>query len=176
MNNTKFENIWRDFEWVLNDMRDGMVFLEGYLLKIKTEDLINHLRSIDKAINPESFQNPTWANKTTEKDWNKIYSPEEYVRLFKNGDILTLHFNYKKKIESDTLEIKLMFAGAHLEVVCYRDPILNSANPKQAIKAFIIHCEQLLSLFEGDSLFIGPDTLSYPDNAQNYPKEWIKIK
>ena len=61
------------------------------------------------------------------------------------------------------------------EIICYRTPILSSHNPKYAIKASITEFIRLKDLFGGGSLFIGPDTLKYPENNETYPSEWIKI-
>ena len=61
------------------------------------------------------------------------------------------------------------------EIICYRDTILSCHDPKYAIKAAIAEFIRLKDLFGGGSLFIGPDTLNYPENDDTYPSEWIKI-
>ena len=109
-------------------------------------------------------------------DW----SARQYVDFFRSGRITTLCLSYRLVTDHITLEQMLMFdrddVSTTLEIICYREPILESRDPKEAIRTAIQGFRQLKSLFEGDALFVGPDNLDYPTSSTEYPAHWLKVE
>ncbi len=175
-----FEQIWPEFKWVIDEMKDGMCFFEGYIPTIGQEDLSKKLQKLIDASVTYTFMYSVWSNDTTESEWEKEYTLSEYIGFFSINKILLLHFNFEKKIDDIVINLKLIFEKENgilktLEIICYREPILGSGNPKKAVEVAINELRYLRQLFEGDSLFIGPDTLNYPKNKNEHLKEWLKI-
>lgn len=173
----EFDEIWPLFDWVLDEMRSGMGFFEGYLPTIRS-DLLPPLTTLIDRSQSHDFTTSTWSNDTTETGGNTDYSVPEFIEFFRSGDIVMLDFDYT--VQTRALELRLMFekddTGTALEIICYREPILGSDNPKEAVATAISEFRYLRRLFQGDALFIGPDTLDYPESATEYPKVWLRIE
>ncbi len=174
-----FDDIWQEFSYIIEEMQDGMCFFEGYILDNSQSNFRDSLLKLSNLSKGMSFDYSSWANDTTEEDWNKIYSIEEYIHFFDNGKITTLCPEYQMVLKDITLHFKLLIDNwrerLNIEIICYRAPILDSTNPKLAVKTAIEEFWKLKELFEGKALFVGPDTLDYPINDKIYPEEWIKI-
>lgn len=174
-----FDDIWEEFNYIIEEMQDGMCFFEGYILDNSRSNLRKSLLKLNNLSNGMDFVYSNWANDTTEEDWNKIYSVEEYIHFFENDKITMLCPEYEIALKDITLHFKLMIGNwgeeLNIEIICYRASILDSKNPKLAVKSAIEEFCKLKEIFEGKALFVGPDTLDYPIDDKNYPKEWIKI-
>ena len=174
-----FEIIWEKFEYIIEEMLDGLAFFEGYLLNLSPEKLDSAILSLSSHPLNATFDFSIWSNESTKEEWEKSYTPEEYIEFFKSQKIILLQTEYLTFQNEFELHLKLIIEewkdNLIAEIICYRTPILSSHNPKYAIKAAITEFIRLKDLFGGGSLFIGPDTLKYPENNETYPSEWIKI-
>lgn len=107
------------------------------------------------------------------------YSAIEQLDLFKTGKLSILALDYDYIQDGNRLKHRLIIEKwdeqTIVEIICYREPILISADPKKAVASAILEFRRLKELFGGSSLFIGPDTLNYPENDESYPDEWIKV-
>ena len=175
-----FEQIWLNFSWIIDEMKDGMCFFEGYIPSVETEDLQPRLSELINNSQSWSSLYSVWSNNTTKSDWERKYTISEYLEFFRAGKIILLHFDYERKTEGLSIHQKLIFEKCGeiltLEIICYREAILESAYPKDALEKSISELRYIKKLFNGDSLFIGPDTLNYPKNKDDNPKEWLRIE
>ncbi len=174
-----FKNIWKNFEYVIDEMRTGMGFFEGFILNVSEEKIEAGIRSLCSSPFNAKLELSTWSNESTKEEWEKSYKTEQYLEFYRVDKIITLQPEYLTYQNGFELHLKLMIqkweAFTVAEIICYRDPILDSIDPKRAVNAAINEFIRLKDLFEGSSLFIGPDTLNYPENDETYPEEWIKI-
>ena len=174
-----FDTIWRKFDWVIDEMKNGMCFFEGYIPIVGASDLNQPLSIIKESSRSYDYSCSIWANDTSEEDWEQTYEASEYIGFFTEGRIVVLHFNYEYEVDGIMLNQKLMFdrnpMATSLEIICYREAILESGSPKDTVATAISEFRRLKRLFQGDSLFIGPDTLDYPKSSNDYPGHWLKI-
>ena len=173
-----FEKIWEEFSYVIEEMRDGMGFIEGFILDVAEERLDAAIHTLCSA--PMNAQlSATWSNEPRKADWDKKYSPAEYLRLFQAGKIVTLKPQLNTVRDGIPLEMMLMIEKWDdqiiIEIICYRETILSNTNPKIAVRAAVLEFAELRRQFGGSALFIGPDNLDYPKDADTYPPHWIKI-
>jgi hypothetical protein len=177
MNN--FETVWEKFSYVLEEMRNGMAFFEGFILNVSLDTIDSGIKSLCSPPYNATLNLSTWSNDSSKEDWARNYSVEKYVELYKTGKIITLQPEYLTHRNGHLIHLKLMVEEwedkAIIEIMCYRDLILNSPTPKLAVHAAILEFIRIKELFLGSTLFIGPDTLNYPESDNYYPKEWIKI-
>jgi len=173
-----FDEIWPQFEWILEDMRSGVAFFEGYSPSIGRTDLLEALSEVS-LLYPSAFQNSFWLNHSNNNGWPRMLTPAGYVELFKSGKIITLSFEYGIEVRGFNLSLRILFepneSETSLEILCYREPILNSGQPKAAVEAGIIEFRRLYRIFRGDALFLGPDTSNYPRTPDDYPDDWLRI-
>ena len=175
-----FENIWTQFDYVIGEMRDGgMCFFEGFILSVSDEKIDEGIQTLCSAPYDATLNLSTWFNDSTKEGLEKIYTTEQYLALFRAGKISTLQSEYEPIQNQIKLHLKLMIEKwgdkTIAEIICYREPILSNHNQKLAVEAAVLEFLRLKQLFGGSSLFIGPDTLNYPEDDHIYPKEWIKI-
>ena len=133
-----------------------------------------------------TFEYSSWSNDTSEAEWEKEYAPSQYVEFFYTNKIVFLFFDYELETDSIVLNQRLMFekdsASTSLEIICYREPILGSANPKAAVETAISEFRRLKHVFDGDALFIGPDGGDLPDSYRvrvpndGIEHEWLRIE
>ena len=175
----EFRDIWNDFEYIIEDMRTGMAFFEGFILNVSEKKLEQGIKSLCSPPFNANLELSTWSNESTKEEWEKSYKTEEYIEFYQVDKIVMLQPEYLTRQNDFEVHLKLMIekweACTIAEIICYRDPILESDDPKRAVNAAIIEFVRLKKLFGGSSLFIGPDTLNYPEDDETYPKEWIKI-
>ncbi len=175
-----FNSIWSQFNWVIDKMKEGMCFFEGYIPGIGQDDLLFSLSELIRRTRIQSFKSSVWSNDISEAEREKEYTPSQYVELFHTNKIVLLGFYYELETDIVVINQKLMFektkAATALEIICYREPILGSNNPKEAVRSAIREFQHLNHLFKGNALFIGPDTLSYPTSSTEYPNEWLRIE
>ena len=90
-----------------------------------------------------------------------------------------MHFDYSFRTAGLLLTQKLIIEprleGMTVEIICYRDAILDSEDPKHAIGTALREFLYLKELFKGRALFIGPDTLRYPKIEEVSTEEWLRI-
>ena len=180
----RFDEIWPRFSWVIEEMRNGMCFFEGYVPSLGGSGLLDPLSKLMERADSHTFRMSTWSNETAASDWSRQYSVGEYVEFFESGGIHTLNFDYEVLASRTPLVLKLLFnrdrsggqSEVALEIVCYRDTLLSSPEPKQAIADAIAEFRALKFLFCGDALFLGPDTLDRPRSATDFSPEWLRIE
>ncbi len=175
-----FDEIWKQFDYVVKEMRDcGMCFFEGFILSLSNEKIHQGVRSLCGSPLNADLSLSTWSDGSTKEDREKTYSTDQYVELFDRGKISTLQLEYHPIQNDVRLHIKLMIEKWYgmiiAEIICFREPILASSDPKQAVYLSVLEFLRLKALFVGSSLFIGPDTLNYPESDDIYPEEWIKL-
>lgn len=175
-----FNSIWPRFKWVIDELKEGMCFFEGYIPTISEDELLSPLSNLISRARNHSFKSSVWSNDTSESDWEKEYSHSQYVESFYSNKIHMLHFDYELETDAIVLSHRLIFerddVNTALEIICYRGPILESIDPKESVKTAICEFQFLKNLFKGNALFIGPDTLDYPSSSTEYPDLWIKIE
>lgn len=175
-----FDDIWPQFNWVIEEMQDGMSLFEGYIPTIDQDELLDSLLEMIRRTRVHSLKSSIWSNDATDNEMKREYTPAQYVELFRANRIICLHFIYEMEADSITLEQMLMFEkddlGIVLEIICYREPILGSDNYREAVSEAISEFRYLKQLFGGEALFIGPDTSSYPKSNTECPEEWLKIE
>jgi hypothetical protein len=181
-----FDLIWPRFCWVLDDMRNGMAFFEGYVPILGETDLLGPLRKLIKRAENHTFRTSIWSSEATASDWDKEYSDDDYVAFFESGRIYTLHFDYEVRVGNTPLFLKLLFdrdkrevgkePEVALEIVCYRETILAAPDTKRAIFDAVSELCTLKQLFHGDALFLGPDTFERPASRTSYSKDWLRIE
>ncbi len=174
-----FEDIWKNFEYVIEDMNEGMAFFEGYIIDVSMNGIKSGLQCLLPDPTKITYEFSIWSDDSTKEDWNKTNNSEQYFDFFKSGKIVVLQTEYLTTQNGFELHLKLMIEswddGGTIEIICYRDPILESASPKLAVKAALSEFMRLKKLFNGGPLFLGPDTLDYPKNGEIYPDFWIKL-
>lgn len=174
-----FEDIWKRFGYIIDEMRAGMAFFEGFILNVSEKKIEAGIQSLCSSPFNATLELSTWSNESTKEEWEKSYKTKEYLDLYRADKIITLQPEYLTCQNGLELHFKLMIEKWEeftvAEIICYRDPILDSIDPKRAVKTAINEFIRLRDLFEGSSLFIGPDTLNYPEDDETYPEEWIKI-
>lgn len=179
MEASRFEEVWTQFQWVLAEMRGGMGFFEGYVPSVRPDGLLEALSGVAR-LSSEAFAGSVWSNQASSAVVEGHRSPVQWVEHFRGGGITTLHFDYVAERGGADLSLKLMLdseAGAtSLEVVCYREGILESGDPKGAVRAAIEEFMRLREVFRGDALFIGPETLNRPRGAEDVPGEWLRVE
>lgn len=177
MDDELFGRIWDRFSWIIDESRRTFMF-EGYVLNISLDNLAQNLLLLDSHTIPNALKNSTWADGTSELDWNKEYSFGEYMDFFKIGKLVSLLFTYERQFGKNKLQFLLILSKypcTWLEIVCYLEPILDSADSKETVREAISHFQELKDLFDGETLFVGPETASPPISKDNYPKEWMRI-
>ena len=175
-----FDEIWPQFDWVLEEMRSGMAFFEGYVTTIDRERLLPGINELIRLSDFHGFDLTVWANGTDSIVMEEDYTPAEYVGFFNAGNIVTLSFYYERSYPALELEQKVNFeqeqASTTMNMICFRDQFLERDDPMAAVRTAIEELRILKGLFRGDALFIGPDTLDYPISADDYPKAWLRIE
>jgi hypothetical protein len=181
MNSLTFDDIWPQFSWVIDELREeGMCFIEGYIPLIGQTDLLTPISELIGRSKCFDFSYSVWSENTTETERERDYSSAEYTELFRSNQVVTLHFDYEYETDHIVLNQKLMIekndSEISLEIICYREAILQSDDSKEAVETALSEFRYLKHLFDGDALLIGPDTLDYPVSGTEFPKEWLRIE
>ena len=171
----RVEQAWTDSDWIIEDMFDnGMCFFEGYVPAVDLESLNSTLPKLTDT--PIDCQYSTWSNDTDESDWNRTYALSDYVTFFRNGRIVLLHADYTATVAGFDFTLKLMFEpDANLEIIFYRDNLLPRTETRARFTAACHYLRHLHGAFNGEALFLGPDTLNYPVWPNVVPKEWQRL-
>ncbi|MEP3234044.1 MAG: hypothetical protein ABJO30_14560 [Hyphomicrobiales bacterium] len=175
-----FELFWQEFDYIIDEISNhGMCFFVGYLPSISNDNMDAGLRALTDAPLKADLRNSVWSDSSVEQERRRSYSAEEYLELFKSGKITMLNAEYRPTQCGLQLHLKLMIDKRDdkldLENISYREPILSCDEPKRGVKTAATEFVRLKKLFDGEVLFVGPDTLNYPDDTGTHPKEWIKI-
>ncbi|NNE57444.1 MAG: hypothetical protein HKN36_04990 [Hellea sp.] len=176
-----FEKLWPRISYFIDEMCSGMAFFEGYIPSIDATNLDANIRFLKAQVCDGSFDLSVWSNETTKQDWNREYSFNEYLNFFAIDKITMLNFEYQLDLKEVLLHLKLMIektddTNISINIICYRDPILDHASPKDVMEKAIIEFHRLRNLFGGGVVFVGPDNLTYPVDDNDYPDHWIKIE
>lgn len=174
-----FDDIWSRFEWVIQDMNEGMSLFEGYIPAITQADLLPALLDLTRRMSDFSFAASVWADDASESERIMAHTPSDCVELFRSRKIVCLHCDYEVALNNVALAFKLIFEpndeATSLEIICYRDAILRSDDPKTAVHIAIDEFRNLNARFGGNALFIGPDTVEYPSIEPEHHGAWLRI-
>ena len=159
----KFEDIWAEFSWVVDELNSGMAFFEGYLPAIRTSDIELNLLSIAEIDSVICDCEPCWNHASDIPAVEQDYSISECTGFYYSGKLSGLDFWYDRHYGWITSHQKLMFGPLNSEtdvtIICFADWILGSANPKQAIELAVSEMRDIKKMFASDALYIGPDGL-----------------
>ena len=128
-----FEKIWEEFSYVIEEMRDGMGFFEGFILDVAEERFDAAIHTLCST--PLNAQlSATWSNETTKADRAKKYNTTEYLQLFHAGKVVTLKPQLNTVRDGIPLEMMLMIEKWDdqmiIEIICYRENYLIKRKPK----------------------------------------------
>jgi len=159
----KFEDIWTDFSWIVDELSSGMAFFEGYLPAVQISDIEPNLRRISKIDSVTCDCEPCWKHAADIPAEEQDFSISECTGFFCSGKLSGLDFWYDRNYDWITSRQKLMFepsnSEAEVTIICFADWILGSENSKQALELAISEMRDMKKLFGSDALYIGPDGL-----------------
>lgn len=175
--NDRISEAWKSSQWIIDEMFDhGMCFMEGYLPSIDLTLLETNLERLSDLSSSFDLSRSTWSDSASESDWNQTYQRHEYVSFFQSKRIIMLHFDYLMRCAEYEFVIKLMIEPeANLEVIIYRENFLPRNETQDRFFAACYHLKYLHELFHAPALFLGPDTLSYPQWPDVVPDEWQRL-
>ena len=166
----KFEDIWKNFSWVVDELNSGMAFFEGYIPSVRISGIESPLKEFAEPGSVEHYCEPCWNDESDILNLEQDYSISECVNLLLNEKLASFDFGYKKDYGWVVSNQKLMFMpeGAETEIIiiCFADWILASNKPKETIEIAIAEMRHIKELFNSDVLYIGPDGLDL--SAHNY--------
>ncbi len=180
MDRKKFESIWKDFSYILDEMKDGVCYFEGYIPNISIQDFKIKLLTLTEEPSKLDFSSTVWSDDSSDSEINKQHEIDDLISLFKNQKIVSLAVNYDKQFANDKLSFRLLFDYWNnrydLEIICYRENVLQSNNPKEAIYQAVLHFQKLKILFNGPAFFLAETINESPENIEEYPDYWIRIE
>lgn len=158
-------------------MNEGMMSFSGVILDVKSENLLTPLSEIS-ALDDAEIES-IFADYVDVPDDDLRQSLDDHFDGYLEGRAVSLMLTYGYLSNDYRLTCRLIIDRENtsnmIEVVCYRDPILTSPNP---IEAMFIHFEHLKTLcrkFKGRALFFGPDGSDYPKSETEYPEFFLKV-
>ena len=173
------DEFWDWFQITLEDLQSGMCFFEGLVPSISTDNFVDDLITLKERSENISFSASVWSNETPESVYTKNHDLSTYVDYFLNQKIIILSFDYEIALSNITLTNKLNFEtiddATRLEIICYREPILESNTIREAVFSAVEEFHYLKALFRGNKLFVGPDTLDYPTSQTEEHNLWFRM-
>ncbi len=159
----KFEDIWKDFSWVVDELNSGMAFFEGYIPSVRFSNIESPLQEFARLECVKHYCEPCWNHESDIPDSEQDYSISECVNLLLHQKLASFDFEYERDHGWVISNQKLMFMpeGAETEVViiCFADWIIGSNKPKETIEIAIAEMRYFKERFNSDALHIGPDGL-----------------
>lgn len=153
--------------------------IEGYIPLVEEKLIGPTLTSLAKIAKSWSCSNPTWSEDASRSEREGEYSLAEYIDLYQQNKLVMLSFDYERILDVATLSFRLLFykleLGAEVNIVCYREAILDCPDRMAAITDALCEFQNLFDELSGNALFFGPDNADYPEDPQNYSKIWTKI-
>ena len=176
----EFDEIWPRFSYVIDEMKDGMCFFEGYVPSVGDRNLLPLLSYVFEHANSHRVGHCVWSDDATDEEMAKGCDATSCVDLFDSGRVVLMSFNYEVQAGNTQLRHRLFFekidSRIPLEILCDRGPILSSPDPRAAVAEAVSEFRRLKRMFKGDALFVGPDTVQYPESADDYPSCWLRIE
>ena len=168
---------WTSEKWLFDAMfAEGMCFIEGYLPSIDLQRLEVSFDRLAKLPAELDFRRSIWSNESTEEEWTHSYTPNQYRQMFSSEKIVMLHVDYTAPCDGFDLTFKLMIEQlGNVEVIVYRENFLPREETYERFHAACLHLKHLQELFGGPALFLGPDTLNYPEWPDTVPQEWYRL-
>ena len=166
---------WTEGEWIIDEMfNEGMAFFEGYIPAIDLDRLDVALSQLTEHELDCTYS--VWSNDTSETDWNHVYPLPEYIKFFRSGRIHMLDVQYSVNFSTYSFGLKLIFLpDADLEIIFCRENLLPRNETQPRFIAACNYLRHLQMLLGGEALFLGPDTLNYPDWPDTVPPEWQRL-
>ena len=175
----EFDDIWTRFSHVIDEMKDGMCFFEGYVPSVGDHNLLPPLLGVFEGADIHRVGHCVWADDAADQKMADGNDMASCVDQFLAGRVPLLGFDYEFHTGRTKLQHRLFFEKIDtripLEVLCDRGPILSSPDPRSAVADAISEFRRIKHLFQGDALFIGPDTVQYPESADDYPSCWLRV-
>jgi len=170
------DEIWRWFQPCLEDMfDDGMCIYAGYITEFVLPEFKSNLYTFAIEHEPADFTGSVWQNETEESVMTSQHSIEEYADFYLKKQLSLLICDYSTRVDDAEFKIRLIFEPtADLEIVIHRDNLLPRSETKRRLAASCNHLAQLRETFGGSALFLGPDTLDYPESPETAPKYWVR--
>ena len=176
----EFDDIWSRFSHAIDEMNDGMCHFEGYVPSVSDHNLLHALLGVFAHTDSYRVGHRVWADDATDQETDNGRDVSSCVDLLLAGRVLLLGFDYEFQTGSTQLRHRLIIekndARIPLEILCDRGPILSSPDPRSAVADAISEFRRIKRLFKGDALFVGPDTVQYPENADDYPSCWLRVE
>jgi hypothetical protein len=163
---------------LVEDMKNrGMGLFEGYIPEADGQLILPLLVSLSEASTTWSCANSLFADGAPAP--GKTLSLPGFVDHLHDGRIVCLNFDYDRDIDGAVFSFRLLIekedAGVSVEMLCYRDCIVEASDPVAAVKRALGEFHGIYDGLSGNALFFGPDSLEYPESPQDYPPHWFKL-
>jgi hypothetical protein len=165
---------WNESPWIVEELFDhGMCFFEGYIPDIELDNLKDGLVRLSQTTSSVDYSFSVWDNTTTPEVMSQKYTVEEYVSFLRSSRIVCLHANVETICAGYSFFFKLIFwPNAELNIIVYRQNLLPKDETQNRFLAVCSYFKSLYELFGGKALFLGPDTLDYPNWPDLSPGTW----
>lgn len=173
-----YDTAWLWFQPILEDMFDGgMCFFEAYITSFPLPQFRETLERFAAEHLAMTLADSVWQNDMPESMMAASHSVADYANYFLRGDLSLLTCDYAVCVQTFDFNVRLIFEPPdNLEIIMRRENLL----PRDQMKArFIASCgyfARLRAVFGGTALFLGPDTLDYPESANIAPEHWLKLE
>lgn len=166
------------FEWVLDEMRQGMGFIKASVPGVGHGELEERLPLVSKPTGRE-FVASMWSDACSGADRESCVSLSDHVAAFQAGHMDSLAFDYTASAARTDLGMRILFDGDlrdwPVEILCYRDAILGSSSPRDSLGEAIQEFRRVYSVLGGTALFIGPNSPQAPCCESECEDGWMRI-
>ena len=171
------DEIWRWFQPCLEDMfDDGMCIYAGYITDFDLREFKSNLNTFAIGHESADFTGSVWQNETEQSVMPSRHSIEKYADFYLTEQLSLLICDYSTRVDDAEFKFRLIFEPtADIEIVIHRDNLLPRGEMKRRFAASCNHLAQLMDTFDGSALFLGPDTLDYPESPETAPRHWLRI-
>ena len=162
---------------MIEDMCDGMLSFSGYMIGVSSDSLSPVILAIikERAVKVDGI----FADDQTAAQIDKTNNPSKLFAKYLKGNVVSMMIDYEIEFDGTELSCRMIIDPCEndhsVEVVCYRDPILNYPDPKAALFAHIEDLKSLFNRLNARALFVGPDCSKYPKDEKSYPDCWRLI-
>jgi len=173
-----YDTAWLWFQPILEDMFDeGMCFYEAYITNFALPRFTETLGRFVSDHPALTLTDSVWQNDTPESMMAANHSVADYANYFLHGELSLLNCDYKTRVQTFDFNVRLIFEPpANLEIIMRRENLLPRDQTEDRFVASCAHFSRLRDIFGGTALFLGPDTLDYPESANVAPDVWLKLE
>jgi len=156
---------------------EGMCFYEAYITNFPLPRFTETLERFASNHPALTLTDSVWRNDTPESIMAAHHSVEDYANYYLQGKLSLLTCDYTTHVQSFDFNVRLMFEPpANLEIIMRRENLLPHNEMEDRFVASCAHFSRLRDIFGGTALFLGPDTLDYPESANVAPDVWLKLE